>query len=222
MTRNEIQDLMTMIQAAYPNYNPQNKTAAVNVWAIALEEYDKDDVALAFKIYIKSNSSGFAPSPGQIIEKIQMTKEPEELNEMEAWSLVSKAIRNSGYHAVEEFKKLPPLVQKAVGMPEQLQAWALDESYSEEVNSSNFIKCYKTVVKRQKEIKRMPEEIKSLIDYVNQDSLTVMIEQKNKQTVERMEKAKRMEEGPREQTKEYSGIEDMLNAFRKNMEEADC
>lgn len=67
MTREEVQDLLAMVQATYPNYNPPSKTAAVNVWYMALEEYSADEVAMAFKAYMKTNTSGFAPAPGQLI-----------------------------------------------------------------------------------------------------------------------------------------------------------
>ena len=35
MTREEVQDLLAMVQATYPNYNPPSRTAAVNAWTIA-------------------------------------------------------------------------------------------------------------------------------------------------------------------------------------------
>lgn len=36
--------------------------------------------------------------------------------------------RNSGYHAEEEFARLPELIQKAVSSPGQLREWALSEN----------------------------------------------------------------------------------------------
>lgn len=163
MTREQVQDLLAMVQATYPNYNPPSKTAAVNAWHMALEEYDADEVAMAFKAYMKTNASGFAPAPGQLIDKIHTIKQPPELNEMEAWALVSKAIRNSTYNSIEEYDKLPPIVQKAVGLPDQLRTWAMDEHYSEEVVMTQFQKCYKTEVKRQTEFWALPSDVQRLI-----------------------------------------------------------
>ena len=37
MTREETQNLLAMMQAAYQNYNPPSKTAAVNVWHMMLQ-----------------------------------------------------------------------------------------------------------------------------------------------------------------------------------------
>lgn len=169
MTREEVQDLLAMIQGTYPNYNPIDKTAAINAWTMALSEYDRNQVGQAFKIYMQTNTSGFAPSPGQLIDKIQLIIKPQELNEMEAWSLVSKALKNGYYHAEEEFAKLPTLVQKAVGQPSNLRNWAVTDMESiENVVQSNFMRSYRQEVKRAEEIQKMPSEVRKLIDKVNE------------------------------------------------------
>lgn len=167
MTREETQNLLAMMQAAYPNYNPQDKTATINVWWRTLSDCDWKSVEVAFLIYVRENTSGFAPSPGQIIEKIQMLTVPEEMNEMEAWALVSKAIRRSGYSSQSEFDKLPETVQKAVGSPNQLYAWAIDSDYNESVVSSHFVKCYRTIIERKKQLNKMPQKIRELISSIN-------------------------------------------------------
>lgn len=184
MTREEIQDFLAMIQATYPNFNPPSKTAAVNAWTLALEEYEEKAVHMAFKLYMQTNTSGFAPVPGQIIDKIHTMTQPQELNEMEAWSLVSKAIRNSGYNSVDEFAKLPPLVQKAVGFPSQLRTWALDENYNEEVVSSNFIKCYRNELAQQRELQKMPQSVRNLIEKANVGSYSAQIDDKRQKAIE--------------------------------------
>lgn len=193
MTREEIQDFLAMIQAAYPNFNPPSKTAAVNAWKLALEEYEEKPVHMAFKLYMQTNTSGFAPTPGQIIDKIHTMTQPQELNEMEAWSLVSKVIRNSGYNSVEEFAKLPPLVQKAVGLPSQLRTWALDENYNEEVVSSNFIKCYRNELARQRELQKMPQNVRNLIERANEGSYSAQIDEKRQQAIEGASERKQSE-----------------------------
>lgn len=163
MTREDIQDFLAMVQATYPNYNPPSKTAAINAWAMALEEYSKNEIIMAFKVYMKTSITGFAPTPGQLIDKLQTIKHPQELNEMEAWSLVSNAIRNSGYNSEGEFFKLPPLVQKAVGSPSQLRIWALDEDFNENVIMSQFLRSYRIEISRRNELDKIPESIKRLM-----------------------------------------------------------
>lgn len=164
MTREETIELLMMVQAAFPNYKPPDKTVAVNTWFLMLADYPYQQAQMALKAYIATDTSGFAPNIGQIIDKIQMITNPAELNEMEAWSLVSKALRNGNYKSREEFEKLPDLVKEAVGSPENIHNWAQSDIKSiESVIQSNFIKSYRLVVSRQKEIQKLPKEIKAMI-----------------------------------------------------------
>lgn len=163
----------------YPNYKPNNLSETVDVWNMMLNNYSYEQVSVALKAYINSDISGFAPSIGQLIGKIQTISQPQELDGMTAWGLVSKALRNGTYGAVEEFNKLPPLVKQAVGMPDNLKNWATSDYQTiETVIQSNFLRTYETVVKRANEINRMPDNIKSLIKKANANSYKAQIEQK--------------------------------------------
>ena len=184
MTETEVRKLLAMTQAVYPNYNPPSREAAVNAWLMCLSEYDNNVVMAAFKAYMTTDTSGFAPSIGQLLDKLHAIQDPQELNEMEAWSLVSKALRNGYYGAVEEFNKLPPLVQKAVGSPDNLRNWSQTDTNSiENVVQSNFIKTYRTVVNRENEIKKMPADVRTLIENVNKTSYSAQIGVKNQQAI---------------------------------------
>lgn len=184
MKREEIQDFLAMIQAAYPNFNPPSKTAAVNAWTLALEDYEEKSVHAAFKLYMQTNTSGFAPAPGQIIDKIHTMTKPQELNEMEAWSLVYKAICSSTYNSVSEFEKLPPLVQKAVGLPDSLREWAMTENLNLEVVMSSFQRAYKAELKRHEELQKMPKNVRNLIEKSNAGSYSAQIAEKRQQAIE--------------------------------------
>lgn len=184
MTREETVKIIRIMVDSYPNYKPNDISETVDVWQMMLEEYSYQEVSIALKAYILSDNSGFAPSVGQLVDKMQSVQQPQELNEMEAWSLVSKVIRNSGYNSVEEFAKLPPIVQKAVGLPSQLRTWALDENYNEEVVSSNFIKCYRAELARERELQKMPKAVRDMIAKVNKDSYSGQIEQKRNEAIE--------------------------------------
>lgn len=168
----------------YPNYKPSNLSETVDVWNMMLEEYSYSQISTALKTYVHSDTSGFAPSIGQLINKLHEVQTPQELNEMEAWFLVSRALRNGYYGAVKEFNKLPPLVQKAVGSPDNLRNWALTDSKSiENVVQSNFMRTYRTVVNRAKEYQKMPKDIKALIESANKSSYSAQIGSKNQQAI---------------------------------------
>lgn len=166
MTRDQVIDLLMVIQAAYPNYNPQDKTIAVNTWHMMLADYDYQVVMAAVKTCIATNKSGFAPSIGEVINCIQSITTPDDMSESEAWSMVRKAIGNSAYHCLEEFDQLPVAVQKAVGSPSQLRSWAMDEEFNESVASSNFMRAYRTEIAKQHRDACMPEDVKALMQSI--------------------------------------------------------
>lgn len=179
MTREETVKIIRIMSDCYPNYKPNNLSETVDVWQMMLDEYSYNQVSIALKAYVTSDTSGFAPSVGEIAAKIQLVSQPQELDGMAAWGLVSKALRNGTYGAVEEFNKLPPLVRQAVGIPDNLKNWATSDYQTiETVIQSNFLRTYETVVKRANEINRMPDDIKSLIEKMNVNSYKAQIEQK--------------------------------------------
>jgi len=194
MTEKEVRQLLAMTQAVYPNYNPPSREAAVNAWLMCLSEYDNNVVMAAFKAYMTTNTSGFAPAPGQLIEILQTLTQPSELNELEAWSLVRQALKNCNYNSEQEFAKLPTIIQKTVGTPQQLRIWASDTEFNENVASSNFIKTYRTEVKRAAELNKMPEDVRKLIEMVNTNSTSAQIANKNKQAIKLLLEDKEAEE----------------------------
>lgn len=184
MTRDETVKIIRIMCDCYPNYKPSNLSETVDVWNMMLEEYSYSQISTALKTYVCSDTSGFAPSIGQLINKLHEVQAPQELNEMEAWLLVGKALRNGTYGAAEEFNKLPPLVQKAVGSPDNLRNWAQTDSESiENVVQSNFMRTYRIVVNRAKEYQKMPKDIQALIENANRSSYSAQIGTKNQQTI---------------------------------------
>lgn len=211
MTRDETKKIIMVISASYPNFKPPDIRMTVDTWQMMLDEYSYTQVSMAVKAYIASDTSGFAPSIGQVIGLMNKIEKPEELNEMEAWALVSRAIRNGYYGAEKEFEKLPPLVQKAVGTPGQLRNWSQTDMESiENVVQSNFMRTYRTVVKSSQEIARMPESIRNLIEQTGQKILGV----KETHTPETMVEDKS------ESLKESIPMPEMvMQRFRKIMDE---
>lgn len=174
MTVNDARKIIAVMLVSYPNFKPIDTELMATTWADMLNEYSYEQVSVALKCYITTDTSGFAPSIGQLIDKLKTVEQPQELNELQAWGLVRKAINNSGYHSEEEFAKLPPLVQKAVGTPGQLKQWGMSDIESiETVAQSNFMRTYRAVAKREDEVSRMPIEIRHLIQ---QNEPKIMIE----------------------------------------------
>lgn len=172
MNRDETKRIIRIMAATYPNFHPADMSDTVDIWASVLIDYDAREIEAGLKAYIATDTSGFAPSPGQIIGKIKTAKNSQELTALEAWSLVYKAICNSGYHADEEFAKLPEICQKAIGSPDNLKEMAsMDERTVMSVEQSHFIRAYDTLVKRQNEYEEIPFQVKELMSGIRQKML---------------------------------------------------
>lgn len=169
-TDKETRKIIAVLMVAYPNYKPINIDFTVSVWTDTLSDYSYSDVDMAIKAYISTDTSGFAPAIGQVIDKIKSITTPRQMTDAEAWALVRKAISDSSYNAKDRFNELPVTCQRAVGSPAQLRMWALDASYNENVVSSNFMRCYRTEVTRQSELSRMPSEVRQIIEKINNNS----------------------------------------------------
>lgn len=175
MTRDESKEILMSIQAAYPNYKPQDKTIAINTWFYMLEAYTYAQVSVALKNYILSDTSGFAPSIGQLIGKLHTNEIADELNEIAAWGFVRRAIQRSAYYAEEEFSKLPLVVQKSIGNPDQLKEWATMEDIDGRalnVMQSNFMRTFRVEQERQKERSKLsPNLVKMINNSVNDEKI---------------------------------------------------
>lgn len=194
MTREETVKIIRIICGSFPNFKPSDLSETVDIWNMMLDEYTYNQIAGALKSYILADSTGFAPSIGQLIAKVKTIEEPAQLNETEAWGLVSKAIRNGYYGAVEEFSKLPPLVQKAVGTPDNLRNWSQTNLESvETVIQSNFLRAYRVEAQMEAEISKMPSDIKTMIENTSQNSYSAQIANKNECSVKPLFEDKKAE-----------------------------
>ena len=166
MTIQEVKKLLFAINAAFPNYKPQNPEETALIWADLLGDQDANNIFAAFKVYTRTDKSGFAPSVGQLIQgaKDLQDKTSNELSASEAWGIVYKAICRSGDNAQEEYDKLPPEVQKAVGSPGQLRSWAMDDHFNEGVASSWFRRAYETILERKRNDALIPADVKRALE----------------------------------------------------------
>lgn len=181
MTVDEFARLADAIKTYFPRDNMLPTDTAMELWYDMLKDMDYRSAYIGLKNHVAT--SKFAPTIADIRNGAAISQ-PQELNEMEAWSLVSKAIRNSGYNSADEFAKLTPLVQKAVGLPSQLRTWALDENYNEQVAMSSFQRAYKAELKRQEELQKTPQNIRNLIEKANSGSYSAQIAEKRQRAIE--------------------------------------
>ena len=171
MTDYEIGRLVYAVRGTYPKYyanmGAEDLRGLSMAWALVLGEYDFAIASRAVQLYLTNDTTGFPPSPGQIVDAIHKITNPRiaEMTATEAWALVRKAIRNGYYGAEEEFAKLPTACQRAIGSPSNLRELAqLDIDQVETVEQSHFIKAYNTQVIRDRETAKMPSDIRALVE----------------------------------------------------------
>lgn len=150
LTKDEFKILMKGLKAAYPQEKSFDEMNA-KVWYIHLRDIPYKILQDAINIHIQR--CRWFPSISDLREICaKMASPSDELTELSAWALVKKAVANSTYHSEEEYEKLPELVQRTVGSPENLRDWAqMDIETLSSVTQSNFIRNYRTMASREKE-----------------------------------------------------------------------
>lgn len=165
MTRDEFAILVKSMKAVYtqPSFIPDKD--AFNVWYELLKNIDYKILSFGLKKYMMTERR--EPTPSDLIACAQNLVGGKELNETEAWNLVSKAIRNSTYNSEEEFLKLPETVQRAVSSPGQLWEWATSENIDGKwlsVIQSNFQRSYRAELQKERERKKLSPDLLRIID----------------------------------------------------------
>ena len=166
MIREEWAVLVKAMKAVYTSTSFLPDQYAFDTWYGLLKDLDYKLLSFGLKKYMQTEWK--EPSIAAL-RKCANSIAPQstELNETEAWEKVSKAIRNSGYHAEEEFARLPELIQKAVSSPGQLREWALSENVDGtwwSVVQSNFQRTYRAEVQREQERRKLSPDLLKIID----------------------------------------------------------
>lgn len=164
MNREETKEILKVLRVGYPNfYKGLTKLEAdeiIDLWSTMFASEPVIVVIEAVKSLMCTLK--FPPAIADVKEKIALITQPQTMTEMEAWQMVKLAMNY--YNAVETFGRLPAMLRRIVGSPNQLREWAVMEA--ETVNSvvqSNFMRSYKAVVAQEKERAMLPESTKQMI-----------------------------------------------------------
>lgn len=168
MTYDETLKIFAVLKANYANFfknmSRVDAEAQVSLWAEMFADTPYEMVGMAVKTYIATDVDGYPPNVGRIKKELMRLTEKEQMTEQEAVSLIMKATRNGLYGAKEEFEKLPPVLQRLAGSPEQIRVWArmpVDELQT--VVASNLMRSYRAIAKKEEEYQALPSSIKSLL-----------------------------------------------------------
>lgn len=149
MSREDIKRLLGMITVTYPNFKLNDPSLAVDVWYRILEPDDAQNIFDAFSVYARTDTSGFAPSPGKLHMMIA-DRLSDEIDEGEIMTILTMASRNANYGFQAEFDKMPRALQKAVGSPTNIRNWGQMEQDQLNYTFNNIIKAYKRTVHDEK------------------------------------------------------------------------
>ena len=184
MTREETWKLIIVLKSAYPKtyerFGEMEFENLCTAFHMCLEEYTYEQAALGLKAFMMTDTKGFPPVAGQIIEQIQkINPSAQVMGAMEAWALVYKAICNSTYNAESEFAKLPPVCQKAIGNSANLKEMAaMDTDTVNSVEQSHFIRQYNAIIEREKELQKLPASLRERIG-VNETANMLPLQKEN-------------------------------------------
>lgn len=150
MTRDETSKLLAAMAAIYPNFRAPDPVIALDMWHRILCDDNGRQVMDAFNVYARTDTSGFAPSPGQLRRMIQ-DRLTTDMTDGEIIGLLSMASRNANYGYEDEFAKLPPALQKAVGSPAVIRNWGQMESSQLDFAFGRIIRSYRLLKSREQQ-----------------------------------------------------------------------
>ena len=170
MTKEQFKVLVKAMKAVYTNPGFIPDQDAFDVWYSMLKDLDYAIASRAVQMHMQTVET--PPTVAGIRKQTAKLQadESDDLNETAAWSLVWKAICNSGYHAEEEFAKLPPVIQRAVHSPAQLREWALLENIDGKtitVLQSDFQRTFRAEQQRERERNKLSPDVLKLMRPLN-------------------------------------------------------
>lgn len=181
MTAKEFGLLADAIKTYFPRDNVLPTENALRLWYAELKDIPYQIAYAALRKYVLTNK--FAPTIADIREQAAELYNQREgdISENTAWQLVWKAICNSGYHAEEEFEKLPETAKRAVGSASQLRQWGLSEVNDNTISywKSDFQRIYRLEQQKELERRKLSPDVLKLIQGQN-----TALEQQNKARIE--------------------------------------
>lgn len=196
MTAQEASDFLSKLALAYPAQYARLGAAElkgqIELWSGTMEDYSLEQAVVGLRVFLRGDTKGFAPVPGQVIDCIERVQRPAEdgYTNTECIALIRRAIGDALYHAEEAFERLPELCKRAVGTPRNLTEWAqLDSREVETVVSSQIIRALEATRVRMREDAKLPPSVRKALRVASEPLYAV---EKRERERARLELAKQM------------------------------
>lgn len=137
----------------YKDYTQKMIQLTAESWAESFPENSFEDILNATKEYIKTDSTGYPPTPGKInaiLKKINI-----DMSGFEAWEKVEKEMAHTYFpnECKESFNNLPDICKKIVGTPRNLRNLSLLSYEKLAFAKKDFLEQYKYYSENCKTIK---------------------------------------------------------------------
>lgn len=173
MTNVEVQKILDIMQIIFPTFlqeykEPTGATIKLELWKETLMQYDYKVTEQAIKELAKKTTR-YAPEITDVEEKIKSIMQQGKPTLDDLWNMYYKALSRSAYYYEEEFNKLPKILQRYVGVPQNLHDTVAnwDAGTSLGVAKGQFFKTMPELVKETKEQEDFLPSTKNLQNNIN-------------------------------------------------------
>ena len=165
ISKQNIKDMMDLLLAAYgdkafPTDDPEKMAKVINLWTVMFEQDEPQEVLFAVKDCIATLE--FPPRIADIKRRIAKQRMMGQMTEMEAWTVIRKAVDNatSREKAEELFSGFPKILQRTVGSASQLKGWrVVDDEQFETVVASNCMRTYRMLAEQEAGFHALPADL---------------------------------------------------------------
>lgn len=144
MNIEETRSILRVLRLNYPHsfkdLTPEDTEEYLNLWQSFFKDDDYTLVKMAVKSIIASDTREFAPNIGQVKNKMFELQPVKQIDVGSAWDKVLRSARCDRQLAKDEFKKLPIVVQQALGT----ENFLVELGYSDKESQKYFRKEFES------------------------------------------------------------------------------
>lgn len=170
MSEIEVLQTLAVLRAAYPAFYSRTKEtdveATIALWTRMFAEDDARIVGYALDDLIKTHS-GYPPDIAALKKRITeiCAAVYDEPTDEDLWNMLVKATSNGFYGAEKEFEKLPKILQRYCGSPDQIREFAgMDSQEFRTVVHGQFLKQIGVIRDREAKSRSMPELVRIAVN----------------------------------------------------------
>lgn len=154
MTEDETKKLLRTLGSEFPlsfkTLDEEQQHMKVKLWFETFRNIPVEIVSQALSQEIINAHSGFAPTIGQVVNRIiqKITLDPEE-EALDAWEMVIRFVRNYGQDEYRDhYEELPENVRKVLSLPDLIAISNNTQEQNHNFEKPRFMSQYKSIKER--------------------------------------------------------------------------